>query len=97
MNEMFYCSFCKKLELRDFKKCCIIFVSNLNKDVCVCEYCIDVMYGELYKYDRMDFLLAFKREWLRWMEFSVYEEEFLFFYILVFKEFKVVLDNYVIG
>ncbi|CAJ98926.1 ATP-dependent protease ATP-binding subunit ClpX [Helicobacter acinonychis] len=88
MNETLYCSFCKKPESRDPKKRRIVFASNLNKDVCVCEYCIDVMHGELHKYDR------FRR-----MESSAYayEEEFLLSHIPAPKELKAVLDNYVIG
>ncbi len=97
MNETLYCSFCKKPESRDPKKRRIIFASNLNKDVCVCEYCIDVMHRELHKYDRMDSLLALKRERLRRMESSVHEEEFLLSHIPAPKELKAVLDNYVIG
>ncbi|GAA9596411.1 ATP-dependent protease ATP-binding subunit ClpX [Helicobacter pylori] len=97
MNETLYCSFCKKPESRDPKKRRIIFASNLNKDVCVCEYCIDVMHEELHKYDRMDSLLALKRERLRRMESSAYEEEFLLSHIPAPKELKAVLDNYVIG
>ncbi|GAA8612408.1 ATP-dependent protease ATP-binding subunit ClpX [Helicobacter pylori] len=97
MNETLYCSFCKKPESRDPKKRRIVFASNLNKDVCVCEYCIDVMHGELHKYDRMDSLFALKRDRLRRMESSAYEEEFLLSHIPAPKELKAVLDNYVIG
>ena len=63
MNETLYCSFCKNQNQEIPKNAALFFASNLNKDVCVCEYCIDVMHGELHKYDNS--LLALKRDRLR--------------------------------
>ncbi|AFI05969.1 ATP-dependent protease ATP-binding subunit ClpX [Helicobacter cetorum] len=91
MNETLYCSFCKKPESSDSKRRRIIFASNLNKDVCVCEYCIDVMYEELHKYDTSLTLKKDKKK----IEAS--EEEPFFSHIPAPKELKAVLDNYVIG
>ncbi|WP_104748423.1 ATP-dependent protease ATP-binding subunit ClpX [Helicobacter cetorum] len=93
MNETLYCSFCQKPESSGAERRRIIFSSNLTKDVCVCEYCINVMYEELHKHES-SFLS--KKDILH-EDTQPFDNEVFFSHIPAPKELKAVLDNYVIG